>query len=140
MSSESASKEDSSRRSAILIFIFWSFGITWACLFLALWLQKDLTVTLLIFTLHVSPPSILSLVGSLGPAAAAIIVLRGRSHRNEMKNLVRETFALRISPWNYILALGIPCLILGLAVIELLLISGIGFIQHPGALGMWVDL
>jgi len=71
-----------------------------------------------------------------------MIVLRGRSHRNEMKNLVRETFALRISPWNYILALGIPCLILGLAVIELLLISGIGFIQHPGALGlgMWVDL
>lgn len=138
MDSTNSSSEDVRTDKPIFAFLVWAFVLTWVLLFLALWYSSvEVTVRFVGHALRITLPTLLSFLANLGPAAAALIVLSTKNRRDERKSLLKETFAWRVSWRGYFLALGIPTLILGVAVVELLTITGLPFHWYQGAFGMW---
>jgi membrane protease YdiL (CAAX protease family) len=140
MDSTKGSSEDIQDRKLILRFLFWAFALTWVLLFAAFNWSLEVTVRILGHALRIPLATVLSFLANLGPAGAALIALSTKNRLKERRSLLKEISTFRISWKWYVLAIGIPISILGLAIVGLLAITGLPFSWNQGAFGMWVDL
>jgi membrane protease YdiL (CAAX protease family) len=140
MDSTKDSSEDVQNRKVILLFLFWAFTLTWVLLFAAFNWNLVVTVKIVDHALRIPLATVLSFLANLGPAGAALIALSTKNRLKERRSLFKEIITFRISWKSYVLAIGIPISILGLAIVGLLAITGLPFSWNQGAFGMWVDL